>query len=106
MRCLLDSQAFLWFIVGDARLSGEALETISDIENDILLSMASLWEIAIKSSLGKLDLKQPFAELIPKQLVSNEIALLPIRFEHLVSLLGLPFHHRDPFDRLIIAQAA
>ncbi|MEA2604345.1 MAG: hypothetical protein QOF89_5337 [Acidobacteriota bacterium] len=105
MRCLLDSQAFLWFIAGDARLSEQAFETISDIENEVLLSIASLWEISIKSSLGKLDLGQSFAELIQHQLVANEIAVLPIDFVHLVGLTGLPFHHRDPFDRLIIAQA-
>jgi PIN domain nuclease of toxin-antitoxin system len=69
------------------------------------LSIASLWEIAIKSSLGKLELDQPFAELIQRQLVANEITVLPIKFVHLVGLTGLPFHHRDPFDRLIIAQA-
>jgi PIN domain nuclease of toxin-antitoxin system len=105
MRCLLDSQAFLWFVSGNSRLGDRAREVISDIDNQVLLSIASLWEIAIKSSLGKLDLGRPFAELIPRQLVSNEIEVLPIGIEHLVTLMELPFHHRDPFDRLIIAQA-
>jgi|SRR5436305_4154712 len=105
MRCLLDSQAFLWFVGGDTRLGDRAYEVISDIENQVLLSTASLWEIAIKSSLGKLDLEGSFAELFPRQLVSNEIEILPIGLKHLVTLTELPFHHRDPFDRLIIAQA-
>jgi PIN domain nuclease of toxin-antitoxin system len=105
MRCLLDSHAFLWFIGGDARLGERALETISDIENEVLLSIASLWEIAIKHSLGKLELAQPFPELVQRQLIANEIELLAINPKHLFTLVDLPFHHRDPFDRLIIAQA-
>ncbi len=105
MRFLLDTHAFLWFIDGDERLGEQAHGILGDIENEILLSIASLWEIAIKESLGKLDLKQPFEELIPRQLLSNEIGLLPIDLKHLPVLTNLPFHHRDPFDRLLIAQA-
>jgi PIN domain nuclease of toxin-antitoxin system len=71
----------------------------------MLLSVASLWEIAIKVNLGKLTLDHPFEKLIPEQLSVTEIDRLPIRMEHLVTLLKLPLHHRDPFDRLIIAQA-
>jgi PIN domain nuclease of toxin-antitoxin system len=105
MRCLLDSHAFLWFISGDARLSERAHDEISEIRNEVVLSVASLWEIAIKTSLGKLTLGQPFRELISRQLFGNEIGLLPIDPSHLTVLTDLPFHHRDPFDRLIIAQA-
>lgn len=105
MRCLLDSHTFLWFIAGDDRLSERAREVLSDGETEALLSVASLWEIVIKVSLGKLELARPFPELIPQQLDENEIELLPIDPSHLSVLLDLPFHHRDPFDRLIIAQA-
>jgi PIN domain nuclease of toxin-antitoxin system len=105
MRFLLDSHAFLWFITNDARLGKRALDAIANIKNEVLISAASLWEIAIKSSLGKLKLDKPFRELIPRELVVNEIGLLPIAPKHLSALTDLPFHHRDPFDRLIIAQA-
>jgi PIN domain nuclease of toxin-antitoxin system len=105
MRYLLDSHTFLWFISADPRLSERAHDAISEIQNEVMLSIASLWEIAIKTSLGKLTLGQPFRELISRQLLGNEIGLLPIDPSHLTILTDLPFHHRDPFDRLIIAQA-
>jgi len=105
MRLLLDSHAFLWFIMGSANLSVNARALIEDPANERLLSVASLWEIAIKTSLGKLTLSAPFDELIPAQLKLNGIDLLNIKVDHLSTLTTLPFHHRDPFDRLIIAQA-
>ena len=104
MRLLLDTHTFLWFIAGDERLSGPAREAIADIKNEVLLSIASLWEIAIKLSLGKLELEGPFDALIPQLLADNAVKILPIELEHLFVLAELPFHHRDPFDRLIIAQ--
>src|SRR5262245_31618529 len=104
MRCLLDSHAFLWFVHGDKRLGEQARLTISEIENEVLLSTASLWELAIKVSLDKLELDRPFSDLA-RQLVVNELDLLRIEFKHLLLLMELPFHHRDPFDRLLIAQA-
>ena len=78
---------------------------IADIGNEVLLSVASLWEIAIKTSLGRLTLGRPFEELIPEQLILNRIEILPIGLDDLGEVVKLPFHHRDPFDRLIIAQA-
>lgn len=105
MRALLDTHSFLWFMNGDERLSGTARAILDDIENEVILSVASLWEIAIKTSLGKISLERNFEDLIPQQLVSNEIGVLPIRLKHLSVLTDLPFQHRDPFDRLIIAQA-
>ena len=105
MRLLLDSHAFLWFIMGSANLSVNARALIEDPANERLLSLASLWEIAIKTSLGKLTLSAPFDELIPAQLKLNGIELLNINVDHLSTLSTLPFHHRDPFDRLIISQA-
>jgi PIN domain nuclease of toxin-antitoxin system len=105
MRLLLDTHAFLWFIMGSANLSVNARALIENPANERLLSVASLWEVAIKVSLGKLILSAPFDELIPAQLKLNGIDLLSIKVDHLSTLTTLPFHHRDPFDRLIIAQA-
>ena len=105
MRLLLDTHAFLWFIMGSANLSASARVLIENPANERLLSVASLWEIAIKTSLGKLTLSAPFDELIPAQLKLNGIDLLNIKVDHLSRLTTLPFHHRDPFDRLVIAQA-
>jgi PIN domain nuclease of toxin-antitoxin system len=105
MRVLLDTHSFLWFMSGDEKLSSTARAILDDIENEVLVSMASLWEIAIKTSLGKISLERKFEDLIPQQLISNEIGVLPIRLQHLAVLTDLPFQHRDPFDRLIIAQA-
>ena len=105
MRYLIDTHAFIWFITNDSRLGERAYEEISNIENEVVLSIASLWEMAIKASLGKLELGKPFRALIPRELVANEIGLLPIAPKHLSVVADLPLHHRDPFDRLIIAQA-
>lgn len=105
MRLLLDTHAFLWFIMGSANLSVNARALIENPANERLLSVASLWEVAIKVSLGKLTLSAPFDELIPAQLKLNGIDLLSIKVDHLSTLTTLPFHHRDPFDRLIIAQS-
>jgi PIN domain nuclease of toxin-antitoxin system len=105
MRYLIDTHAFIWFITNDGRLGERAYEEISNIENEVVLSIASLWEMAIKTSLGRLDLGKPFRALIPRELVANEIGLLSISPKHLSVVAELPLHHRDPFDRLIIAQA-
>lgn len=105
MRLLLDTHTFLWFITGNRKLSKHARFLIDDLNNQVLVSIASLWEIAIKSSIGKLKLLRPFDELIPEQLALNNIDILPIEFDHLTALTTLPLHHRDPFDRIIIAQA-
>lgn len=78
---------------------------MADLDNSLCLSAASLWEIAVKVSIGKLELLRPFDQLIPEQLAVNAIDILPIEPPHLSRLITLPFHHRGPFDRLIIAQA-
>lgn len=104
MRALLDTSAFLWFISGSDRLSVNARNYITDFQNELILSMASLWEIAIKTSLNRLELLRPFDQLIPSQLEENAVEVLPIDLNHLSNVISLPFHHRDPFDRLIIAQ--
>jgi PIN domain nuclease of toxin-antitoxin system len=102
---LLDTHSFLWFIAGDSRLSETARRFIADPQNTVLVSTASLWEIAIKVSIGKLALAQPYGELIPQQLERQRIGVLGVELPHLAAVATLPLHHRDPFDRLIIAQA-
>jgi PIN domain nuclease of toxin-antitoxin system len=105
MKLLLDTHVFLWFIMGSPHLSAEARALIEDEKNRKFISVASLWEIAIKSSIGKLSLSAAFDQLIPQQLSLNGFELLPIEIAHLATVTTLPFHHRDPFDRLLIAQA-
>lgn len=105
MRAILDTHGLLWFLEGDARLSGPARGIIEDGGNEMLVSVASLWEMAVKHSLGKLELGEPFGELIPAQLEANAFSVLNIGLPHVNEVASLPFHHRDPFDRMIIAQA-
>ena len=105
MRYLLDTHSLIWFIGGDSQLGSEARGLIDDEENEIYVSIASLWEMAIKYSNGKLNLGEPFEDMFPKQLEINSIEILDIAVNHLKVTAKLPFHHRDPFDRLIIAQA-
>lgn len=105
MKFLLDTHVLIWFIMGDTRLPIPLRAVIETIENHRLVSVASVWEIAIKMSLGKLDMGAPFTALIPDQLIANRIEMLPIAVAHLHQVAQLPFHHRDPFDRLLIAQS-
>ena len=105
MKYLLDTHALLWFLAGDKQLSGRVLQLIDDLNNEIFVSIVSLWEIAIKVSLGKLTLIKPFEELFPEQLHFNSIEIVDITVDTLIKLITLPLLHRDPFDRLIIAQA-
>src|SRR5205085_8465445 len=101
---LLDTHPFLSFIYDDPRLSPRA-KALLESDADLLLSVGSLWEISIKVSVGKLTLAQPFDIFVPQQLADNDIEMLPISLAHLGVLSTLPFHHRDLFDRLLIAQA-
>lgn len=105
MKVLLDTHAFLWFIAGDAQLDSHVRQLIEDLGNERYLSVASVWEITIKSSLGRLTVPTPPNVLIRDYVWSNAIALLAIVPEHFDLLHGLPYHHKDPFDRLMIAQA-
>mgnify|MGYP006272454023 CR=1 FL=1 len=105
MKLLLDTHAFLWFIGGSERLSSHARKLIADEDNDRYLSVASLWEMAIKVSIGKLDVPLPFTRLVRQHVTGNAIDVLHVEPEHLDEQRRMPFHHRDPFDRLIIAQA-
>lgn len=90
--------------MGDNRLGDQAKRTIEVEENEKLISMASLWEMAIKVSIGRLNMAESFETLIPRQIEPNGFQLLNIKFEHIAKLVSLPFHHRDPFDRLLISQ--
>ena len=104
MRLLLDTHCFLWFISGSRRLSVPARLLIEDAHNRSFLSVASLWEMAIKISLGRLSPSRPFETLIPDQLRLNGIEVLGITVEHTTVVATLPFHHRDPFGRLLASQ--
>jgi PIN domain nuclease of toxin-antitoxin system len=105
MRLLLDTHIFLWFITGDVRLPDVARDAIRDAGNEALLSVASMWEMAIKSSLGKLPLPGPAGSYLPRQRERHGIASLSVDEADVFELAGLPSLHRDPFDRLLICQA-
>src|SRR5436190_21220639 len=98
MRLLLDTHTLLYFITGSSLLSPQARSLIEDPLNEKLVSVISLWEIAIKHSIGKLSLNAPFGALFPQQLTINGFDLLPVEVAHLTIVASLPFHHRDPFD--------
>ena len=105
MRLLLDTHVFLWWIDDARALSRKARGAIADPQNQCLLSLASSWEMAIKLSLRKLELPDAIERFVPEQLTANGFSQLQIGFRHVAKVAGLPFHHRDPFDRLLIAQA-
>ncbi len=104
MDLLLDTHAFLWFVSGDVSLSIDSRKRITDLQNRCYVSVASFWEISIKLSLGKLELSITPEELIA-QVGINGFELLPVTPEHTLRLMALPMHHKDPFDRMLIAQA-
>lgn len=105
MKYLLDTHAFLWWDTDSARLSARVFSLCQDKTHTLLLSVASVWEMQIKLQLGKLKPAAPLAEIIEKQRSTNGIQLLPIETVHIFNLTGLPDHHKDPFDRLLVAQA-
>jgi PIN domain nuclease of toxin-antitoxin system len=105
VRVLLDTQALVWALLDDPRLSEVAKAAITDAQNEILVSPASLWELAIKISLRKYSLNEDFTTFMETRLLQSGFTLLPIGVRHLGVVATLPFHHRDPFDRLIVAQA-
>jgi PIN domain nuclease of toxin-antitoxin system len=105
MNILLDTHAFLWFVNDDPRLSESVRVLIETEESQPFISVASLWEIAIKISLRKLILKQSYETFIPHQLALNGIGILNITLGHMAAVATLPYHHRDPFDRLLVVQS-
>jgi PIN domain nuclease of toxin-antitoxin system len=104
MRYLLDTHALIWYLEGDARLSTQAKSIIEDDKNEIIATVASFWEMAIKINLGKLTLKMSLDEMF-ERLDDMEIHIIAIQASHIRIVQTLPLHHRDPFDRMIIAQA-
>lgn len=103
MRYLLDTHTLLWFLQDDPQLPEKVGNEITNVENSCYVSIASLWEIAIKINLGKLAIKFPFVKFA-SYLAENDIEVLQIGFDHLIQVATLDLHHRDPFDRIIIAQ--
>ena len=104
MRLLLDTHTFLWYYSGSPELSDYARQCLDDTKNDFWVSIASLWEIAIKNSIGKLDLDKSFDDFC-KDVVEKGFIFLRVDITHIIKSAKLPFHHRDPFDRIIVAQA-
>jgi len=104
-RVLIDSHAFLWFLYDDPRLSDRAGLAVENPETEKLISVGTLWEIAIKSRLGKLELGYPLASFFQRFVSESELEIIDIEIPHLVAYGELPFLHRDPFDRLLVAQA-
>lgn len=105
MRLLLDTHAFLWYILDDPRLTAKADSLISDANNEIEISPASYWEIAIKIRLKKYSLPEPYQVFMDREIAINGFRILHIEPKHTAPITTMPFHHRDPFDRLIVAQA-
>lgn len=105
MKILLDTCAFLWLVTDDPKLSGLAKEIFLDSRNELLLSAVTGFEITIKYSLRKLHLTEPPKEFISNRMKANALTELPITINHTLALQDLPWHHKDPFDRLLVAQA-
>ena len=105
MRLLLDTQIFIWWADNPEKLSKPVLSALEDDSNDLLLSVASVWEMQIKIRLGKLKVSLPLAELVHSQQAANDINILPVALPLVLALDALPFHHKDPFDRVLIAQS-
>ena len=103
MRILVDTQAFIWFVEDDKQLPSKVKKELEDIDNSIIISIASLWEMTIKMTLGKLQLGCQIEEMIDK-VYQNGFEILPILPDHIIKLSKLDYFHRDPFDRIIISQ--
>ncbi|MEJ5308373.1 MAG: type II toxin-antitoxin system VapC family toxin [Anaerolineae bacterium] len=105
MRLLLDTHTFLWWVTDDVRLSSQAYALMTDGDNELYFSAASGWEIAIKAHLGKLKLPDNAPQFVMAQLAINAIDILPVQLHHALHVYTLPMYHRDPFDRMLIAQS-
>jgi PIN domain nuclease of toxin-antitoxin system len=105
MILLMDTHTFIWYVTDDSKLSNPVTELINDENNQIFLSIASIWEMGIKQSLGKLRFNLPLEMFITQQLNNNDFNVLDIKISHISVISQLPLHHRDPFDRMLIAQA-
>jgi len=105
MSYLLDTHTFMWWVLDNPKLNKETRTLMSETDAGLFLSAASAWEMVIKAQVGKLILPEPVIDFIRKQLVLNDIASLDITTEHALKVFSLPLHHKDPFDRMLIAQA-
>lgn len=105
MKLLLDTHIFIWWADQPERLSRATLSALEDEANELLLSVASVWEMQIKIQLGKLKLSLPLKELVKNQQETNDLTVSPVTLTHVLALDALPPHHKDPFDRLLIAQS-
>lgn len=105
MKLLLDTHTFIWWASAPEKLSERALLACQNRDNELVLSVGSVWEMQIKLQLGKLKLKSALDSLIETQQRANELQILPVELRHVLALSDLPPHHKDPFDRLLIAQA-
>ncbi|NER19809.1 MAG: type II toxin-antitoxin system VapC family toxin [Symploca sp. SIO1C2] len=105
MRFLLDTQCWLWWFTQPEKLSEDVIEQIADETNEVWFSVASVWEMGIKVSIGKLPLPEPIDDYVPTRMTQLGAKLLEIKASHALRVAALPLHHRDPFDRMLIAQA-
>ncbi len=105
MKFIADTHAFIWFVTDSPQLSAQAKKLFESPESERFLSMASIWEIAVKTNLGKLSFDKPLEQFLPEQIVLNYIRLLDVSLSHALRIANLPLHHRDPFDRMIVAQS-
>jgi PIN domain nuclease of toxin-antitoxin system len=105
MRYVLDTHTFLWLSSSSSKLSAKVFAICKDVDNQLLLSIASVWELQIKIQLAKITLSDPLADVVKTQQAKNTIQLLSIELPHVLELAKLPDHHKDPFDRLLVAQA-
>ncbi len=105
MKVLLDTHTFLWWVADDPQISVTAKNIIANPDNDIYLSVVSAWEIIIKVGTGKLSLSEPPEIYIPTRIASNQFEVLPVQISHILEINSLPSLHKDPFDRLLIAQS-
>jgi PIN domain nuclease of toxin-antitoxin system len=105
MRLLIDAHTFLWWATARARLSPVALAACTDPTSTLILSVASAWELQIKLQLGKLTISSSLEQVIAREQRGNQMELLPVLLPHVLALSSLPPHHKDPFDRILVAQA-
>ena len=105
MKLLLDTHIFIWWADQPEKLSQAALSALEDEANELILSVVSVWEMQIKFQLGKLKLSVPLKELVKNQQETNDLQISPLELKHVLALNPLPLHHKDPFDRLLIAQS-
>jgi PIN domain nuclease of toxin-antitoxin system len=105
VKILIDTHVFIWWVTDSTKLSPRVLGLLMDNRVNLVLSMVSIWEMQIKVSLGKIAFQSPLTDLVENQIVTNDLDLLPIELPHIYALSDMPLYHRDPFDRLLIAQA-